>query len=643
MTLNSQNAQYVNFGGIDNVTYVDSIADLRLLKPSVNGEVVIASGSSLLGDGLGSMYVWSDTATGTDDGANIILSQYSGSTGRWLIIQSDTSATALVSSLKSEYASSTGSSLIGYQYTDGSTIRTIQNKLKDYVTVKDFGAIGDGSSHPLSSVTSYNSQNTTGWTLTQWQTIYPKATALTQEIDYLAHQLALDTYNLIFAPPGTYLFGQDTLTLPSRDGVRLIGAGRDSTTWESSNATADIICFSSTAQSGQEVSYGTINSSVQKTAGSAIKMTGGHTYTSRGMTFGGNMYINYNLLAWTTQFNYLIEDFEINSGAIGIQLGDGDSDANWVQNVWILNGLIYNTTENGINYSNVSGFYVENVDVGSGAGNGHNLAPSSGQVVTAGQLSNTGGDTMGGAGIICYQPGGTVSNIRWTKAWVSNCGKTLQSTNTYQSGIYLDAGNGNNRIANITFDSPLVFRCGAIGVEIIDVKNISFMDAQVHDNGLVTTSSHGMYINCDSFNIIGGAVGPTPTWSSDTQDYGIFLDSGCLDYYIAGVNLNTNTIAGMKVATDAKEGVITGCSNWKTKSNGSIEMLSGQSSITVTTDINPDILQTCVFVSQISSLQGASQYWVSAVSGNTFTLTLNGTLTANAYFNWFIDQESTNS
>lgn len=63
------------------------------------------------------------------------------------------------------------------------------------VTPKDYGAFGDGSSHLASSLYS---------TLTAAQAVYPRCTALTEEIDGLAIQKACDTDGRVFIADGTY-------------------------------------------------------------------------------------------------------------------------------------------------------------------------------------------------------------------------------------------------------------------------------------------------------------------------------------------------------------------------------------------------------------------------------------------------------
>ncbi len=101
------------------------------------------------------------------------------------------------------------------------------------LSVKDYGAIGDGGSHSLS--TRYGS-------LAEAQAVCPTATALTQEIDWCAAQAAIDyARNLpeiagmtgargaeIYWPPGYYMHGASTLVADDTT-LYLRGAGPQST------------------------------------------------------------------------------------------------------------------------------------------------------------------------------------------------------------------------------------------------------------------------------------------------------------------------------------------------------------------------------------------------------------------------------
>lgn len=122
--------------------------------------------------------------------------------------------------LRQEIAQPSGSMMVGFQQEGGGSLyRTAQDKMRDRVSVKDFGAIGDGNYHPLSERFA---------SLPAAQAQYPFVTDLAHSIDYAAIQAALDSLEarggvvedkiglkLVVAGPG--------LLVP--DGVEFDGAG----------------------------------------------------------------------------------------------------------------------------------------------------------------------------------------------------------------------------------------------------------------------------------------------------------------------------------------------------------------------------------------------------------------------------------
>jgi parallel beta-helix repeat protein len=99
-----------------------------------------------------------------------------------------------------------------------------QDKMREEVTTKDFGAIFDGTSHPLSE--RYAS-------LALAQVDYPFATALTQEIDFCAIQAMLNALGVAGGgtgrlSPGSHYIGGETALLFSYDDVELVGYGTQS-------------------------------------------------------------------------------------------------------------------------------------------------------------------------------------------------------------------------------------------------------------------------------------------------------------------------------------------------------------------------------------------------------------------------------
>ena len=223
---------------------------------------------------------------------------------------------------------------IGAQATGGLVGRTFGSVLADVFNVKDFGAIGDATSHPLSGVvssatvtaggsgytsaptvtfsapqvsggttatgtavvssgavtavtitnggsgytsapsvtfsggagsgatataaltngvTTFNNQNTTGWTLAQWQAIYPAATALTQTLDELALAAGLAAGPLV-VPSGNYVLSEGfSYTVPNNGSAILIGAGSGQVTFSGPSGQYEMLSFSNSGATANAI------------------------------------------------------------------------------------------------------------------------------------------------------------------------------------------------------------------------------------------------------------------------------------------------------------------------------------------------------------------------------------------------------
>ncbi|MBS1093837.1 hypothetical protein [Gluconobacter wancherniae] len=502
------------------------------------------------------------------------------------------------------------------------------------ITPTMFGAIGDGASHQLSTVTQFFGVSTAGYTLAQWQGIFPRATALTQEIDYLAHDAALQVSDRVYVPPGQYVLGANTLTLPTRDGVHLIGAGKTCTQWISTSATGDIIAFAPGNYNGQEVSFGTITSTVQKTSGNAILIPGGHGHRSISIVLGYNLYVGYGLYAHYTQFNYWIEDFEINSGTFGFVVGDGDS-TTVVQNLWVKNGIVYNTTSAAFQLINLSGGYFDDIDNGS-CGNGYAFAPASGQEVVACDFRNTGADTTTGSAYYCDKPTGYVARIVLDNAWASNCGKGNSN-----AGILFNGGTNVN-CRDLIINSPYADHCGGPGISIVNFESVSMSNITAIGNSITTPSTYdGIYLDTNHVSIIGGNVGSGGVYDNETQRFGIFISSDTTYYAISGVHFSSGDNAGA-VSNGGTYGTISNCSGYRLKDSGTITMPKGQTTVTVNTKMNVgvDILRTFITSNgPLSNVGGAA--WPLQASGSQFTLAVSSAPTADIGFGWLVDMETT--
>jgi hypothetical protein len=151
--------------------------------------------------------------------------------------------TALLDAFKADLANTTdvakGDALVGFRQSNtagnliGAVASTVHQKLQEVISVKDFGAVGSNTSLPLSGVTSFNGQNTTGWTLGQWQGIYPFVTALTQTLDFCGIQAAMNAASTseyqraaVYIPPGYYVI---TTSLQVPSWITLYGAANNGT------------------------------------------------------------------------------------------------------------------------------------------------------------------------------------------------------------------------------------------------------------------------------------------------------------------------------------------------------------------------------------------------------------------------------
>lgn len=99
----------------------------------------------------------------------------------------------------------------------GAVARTQHDKNKDVINVKDFGAKGDGSDHPLSEVFP---------SLASAQAIYPFVTSLSQTQDYAGIQAAINAAKVlnaaVFLPSGQYITNS---TITADYAVSMYGEG----------------------------------------------------------------------------------------------------------------------------------------------------------------------------------------------------------------------------------------------------------------------------------------------------------------------------------------------------------------------------------------------------------------------------------
>lgn len=121
----------------------------------------------------------------------------------------------------------------GTTFTPGRSVALTAGVLNagGYYNARSFGAVGDGQSRLLSSVTTFRGGSTAGWTLAQWQAVLPHVTALGNQLDWACIQDAARAAKAqgggtVYVPTGGYVMdAANSLTLPSNPVVSLRGDG----------------------------------------------------------------------------------------------------------------------------------------------------------------------------------------------------------------------------------------------------------------------------------------------------------------------------------------------------------------------------------------------------------------------------------
>lgn len=124
----------------------------------------------------------------------------------------------------------------GTSFTPGRSVSLVGGTLEagGYFNARSFGAIGDGQSRTLAQMASFRGQNTSGWTLAQWQTVLPHVTALGNQLDWACIQDALRACKTagggtVYLPRGAYVMDAvNPISLPCNPVVHLRGDGQAS-------------------------------------------------------------------------------------------------------------------------------------------------------------------------------------------------------------------------------------------------------------------------------------------------------------------------------------------------------------------------------------------------------------------------------
>jgi hypothetical protein len=336
----------------------------------------------------------------------------------------------------------------------GAVVSDFQTKLRESVSVKDFGAVGDGVTNDYAAIV-------------------------------LANTACAASGKALFFPSGTYFTGTSgSLTMST--GVKWFGENRANTYIKTGSATNDIVTMSGTYSQIDGISF---NSSVTRSGGSAINLTGGAARVTNSIISGMRNGITLGAAA----SNVFLEDIQIDTPiattGIGIQINGGTAIS--MLRVYCI-GINGSPHFAGLSVANCGDITMLDCQFIYGAQCGY-IAPGSGQSVVSIKSTATWYD-QGTTYCIVIAPTGTgfVGRCSFNDGWASGGGGITPAV-----GISM-AASGSAVIDNVSINDMDVYGCVfGISCDGVGIKNL-----MISGNKIAGNSSIGLNLN----NITLGAL-----------------------------------------------------------------------------------------------------------------------------------------
>jgi hypothetical protein len=198
---------------------------------------------------------------------------------------------------------------------------------------------------------------------------------------------------------------------------------------------------------------------------------------------------------------------------------------------------------------------------------------------------------------------------------------------------------------------------GFPGLELIQTDSLKFSDCDFFNNGLhgvqidagttrvvftncswnsnsVTAGAgvgHGVSLaaNVSGFSILGGSC--TNGLYTGVQQNGIFINTGCSNYSIIGVNVNGNNSSGISDNSVSVTGFISKCPGYVTQNKGTGTINVGQTVVTITHGLaaTPNAQDILVgFGTNSAASSGVTSLFLAAIGATTFQIVSNTAVTS---------------
>lgn len=415
----------------------------------------------------------------------------------------------------------------------GAITRQLDDKAADTLSIKDHGAIGDGTLHTVAewivpgALGRYAS-------LAELQVDYPHALSTSQSIDEVAIQSAVEEAKLnssggwvdIFCPQGDYLYDKITV-----DGERISFVGPARLIKTTATGTGILFDGGPTRRFGGRIDGLTLGSAVTGIGGELFRAVN-FSQISVNVKVKPFPQAAYRALVFERCYRVLLkEDIEIvgcvNDGiymddSLDIYVDPGNSDANG---------------RYGLHFNNCSGFYIDSFTCFGNAAEGWNFdsigTPIEADINGFGFLFKCIGDTNGGHNWRFKQVGVTVLFGCWG---ASQSGTTADKhgfalDSCYQMGFYGCIGIGNNG-------------GGLVDAGVFASAGITVMGCTLNNNGQVAVSGvrDGIWMrNSGEFMLIGNRT--TDTQPIKTQQNGINARATMVSLLMIGNDMKGNASA----------------------------------------------------------------------------------------------------
>lgn len=343
----------------------------------------------------------------------------------------------------------------------------------------------------------------------------------------------------VFVPPGTYLFNSAGFGLSNN--TKFVGAGAGSSVLRATAATGSV----SLGEPAPETRTNVGLYSLEVIAGTTrtqplVRSSNCYNMQIFNCTFAAPGSTAIEINGGPHQFKAHIDRILITSADKGIVLG-GDPTKGIVQDVWINDALIGSCASIGIELTNVSGVYMDGIDVIS-CGYGVGFRPSSGYENKAVFMTHVLADTCVYTGFwFAPMAGGKVNNVVMNGCWAAT------SSGAASPGVTIYTEAASALISNITIDSTMAVNNKGLGFLIggEGVKNITLSNCEATSNGQGAANTYdGLFIRADVSNVTinGGIYGGDDSFPQN-QRYGIYNES--TSTRIRDVNVSNNMTSGI--------------------------------------------------------------------------------------------------